>query len=129
VPQDRESGAAGDRFGRKTAPLVAARIGATMLGRGRDNTADYEGKRAVIKAARQRTTSVGVTYSMLDNLDVIVGAFEEESGEFTIYALDAAFYRDHMRPSRSLSHRKNKVGKVSRRLFEDHGKQVDRVKL
>ena len=73
--QDRNTGAAADEFGRTTAPLIAKRIGATMLGSA-SNEATLGGKRVVIKCARSQTTSVGVTYLMLNKLDQVIGAFE-----------------------------------------------------
>ena len=81
MPQDQETGAAGDAFGRETAPLIAQAIGATMRG-GASNEADFNGQRVVIKCARQKTQSVGVTYQMLERLDAIVAAFELDDGSF-----------------------------------------------
>ena len=69
MPQDRDSGAAGDAFGRQTAPQIAHAIGAVMHSR-TSNKAAFRGLRAVIKCAGRRTTSVGVTYKMLAELEV-----------------------------------------------------------
>jgi hypothetical protein len=128
MPQDRETGAAGDQFGRSTAPIIAARIGAKMQGDG-SNAASYEGLRAVIKCARVDTGSVGVTYSMLADLDVIIGAFEQENGQFKVYSLKAEFYRARMEPTRSMGRSKGKVGKVSKQMFEEHGELIATVAI
>ncbi len=128
MTQDRASGIAGNEFGRRTAPLIAERLGAKML-RSAANEATYKGQRVVIKCARPRTTSVGVTYLMLDRLDSVIAAFQQDDGTFQIYALDARAYRQEMRGTRSRGASAGKVGLVSRLVFERMGCAVGSVFL
>ena len=120
MTQDRDSGAGGDAFGRQTAPPIARAIGAVM-NELTSNRATFEGLRSVIKCAGQRTTSVGVTYKMLDDLDTIIGAFEQESGLFDVRVLPVAIFRANVRPTRSRGPSAGKVGLVSRRVFLNQG--------
>lgn len=122
MPQDRESGAAGNAFGHETAPRIAAALGATMLG-SMSNEAVYEGRRVVIKCAGRNTTSVGVTYGMLDSLDLVLAAFQHRDGSFDVYALAPDEYRRHMRDSRS-GGAEGRVGLVTRKVFEEHGRRI-----
>lgn len=78
MAQDRVSGAAANTYGRETAPKIATAIGATMLG-SESNKAVLNGQRVVIKCAGKNTTSVGVTYSMLDSLDSVIAALTSDS--------------------------------------------------
>ena len=78
MPQNRVSGAAANTYGRETAPKIAAALGATMLG-SESNEAVLNGQRVVIKCAGKNTTSVGVTYSMLDSLDSVIAALTSDS--------------------------------------------------
>ncbi len=70
MPQDRDTGAAGNEYGHETALRVAEKVGASGLGKA-SNECRIDGKRIVIKCARAGTASVGVTYKMLDRLDGI----------------------------------------------------------
>jgi hypothetical protein len=128
MAQDRDTGAAANEFGRETAPRIARMIGATMLG-STSNEATLDGKRVVIKCARQRTTSIGVTYLMLDNLDQVIGAFEQGDGSFTLYALPASRFRAEMRESQSRGASAGKVGLVSRKVSEASGDSLGAVSL
>src|SRR5713226_4523479 len=77
MPQDRDTGAAANEFGRATARKIATKIGATEIQRS-SNECRVDGEKIVIKCARVDTPSIGVTYKMLDHLDGILGAFELE---------------------------------------------------
>jgi hypothetical protein len=59
MPQDRETGAAGNEYGHETAQELAEKIGATGLGK-TSNECRLGGQRIVIKSARVGTNSVGV---------------------------------------------------------------------
>jgi hypothetical protein len=84
MPQNRHTGAAGDRFGRETAPKIAAVIDAVMSRPG-SNEANWHGRRAVIKCAKAGNPRVGVTFRMLNTVDVIVAAFQRDDGRFDLY--------------------------------------------
>jgi hypothetical protein len=126
MPQDRESGAAGNAFGHDTAPKIAAALGATMIGNA-SNEATYQGQHVVIKCAGKNTTSVGVTYTMLDSLDLILAAFQHKDGSFDVYSLGSDAYRQHMRDSRSRG-ADGTVGLVTKKVFEQHGKRIKIVR-
>lgn len=125
MPQDRESGAAGNDFGHKTAPKIAAALGATMIGRG-SNEATWRTQRVVIKCARPATKSVGVTHTMLDRLDAILAAFQRTDGQFDVCEMSPTVFRREMRPSRSTG-AAGRVGVVTRRAFQEHGRSVRTV--
>jgi hypothetical protein len=72
--QDRNRGAAADRWGRETARRIASQIGVTMQSRV-SNEAILNGQKVVIKCAPPATDSVGVTYKMLEKLYSIIGTF------------------------------------------------------
>src|SRR5437879_4796077 len=95
MAQNQQSGAAGNAFGRITAPKIARAIGATMIRKG-SNEATHGGKHVVIKCAGQGTQSVGVSKKMLPTLDAVVGAFQRTDGAFKVYSLRADVYRERM---------------------------------
>jgi hypothetical protein len=66
---------------------------------------------------------------MLDRIEAVLGAFEEQDGRFAIYEISAADFRAHMRPSRSKGPPEAKVGLVAKQYFHQHGKLVSRVAL
>lgn len=121
-PQDRQTGAAGNRFGRETAPKIAAALGAEMLGPS-TNEAQWRGSRVVIKCARSGTSSIGVTKAMLERIDAVLAAFQRLDGRFDVYELPASEFKAKMRESRSAGHG-SRVGLVSHRVFERHGNAV-----
>jgi uncharacterized protein with GYD domain len=122
MPQDRGSGAAGNAFGRETAPKIAAEIGARMLGTG-SNEADWNGSRIVIKCARPGTTSVGVTKAMLDRIGSVVAAFQHLDGRYDVFEMSSAHFASLMRDSRS-SGSAGRVGIVTHRDFKTHGRPI-----
>jgi hypothetical protein len=128
MPQDRLTGAAGNAFGRATAPLIAKAIGATMLG-SRSNEAVLGGNRVVIKCAAPNTTSIGVTYVMLERLHSVVGAFQQTNGSFSVILLPVTIFASEQRLSRSQGASKGKVGLVSRSVFERKGTKLRTVHI
>lgn len=123
MTQNRTSGAAGNAFGSETAPLIAVAIGAQMLG-AQSNEAVYKNRRVVIKCARPKTTSVGVTYLMLDRVAAVIGAFQQNDGSFKVVSLPAAVFRKKMRDTRSTGASKGRVGLVGRAVFESAGSMI-----
>lgn len=91
--QNRETGAAGNEYGHQMAPKIAAAIGATMTRPG-SNEVSWNGKRAVIELARVSTSNMGVTYPVVDTLDVVIGAFQHKSGAYDVYALAASRFTE-----------------------------------
>jgi hypothetical protein len=123
MPQDRESGAAGNAFGHETAPKIAAALGATMLGSG-SNEATLNGVPVVIKCAGKGTSIVGVVYDMLDRIELVLAAFQHKDGSFDVYSLPASEYAKHTRDSGV----DGRVGLVTKRVFVELGKRIKVVR-
>lgn len=83
-----------------------------MLGR-HSNEAMWEHRRIVIKCARFGTTSVGVTYRMLNVIDAVIAAFQLRDGSFDLFHLSAEMYKSLMTPSRSTPDAAGRVGIVT----------------
>jgi hypothetical protein len=128
MTQDHDSGAAGDAFGRETAPRIAQDIGASMLGT-TSNEALLGGQRVVIKCARPKTPSVGVTYQMLERLESVVGAFQHDDGAFEVISLPADVYRQRMSETRSTGPSAGGVGIVAKSVFVAEGQQISVVTI
>jgi hypothetical protein len=128
MPQDHDSGAAGDKFGRETAPRIAQAIGATMLGT-TSNEALFDGKRVVIKSARSQTPSVGVTHQMLERLDFVIGAFQRDDGAFEVILLPADVYRARRTETQSRGASAGGVGIVAKSVFTAEGRRISIVKI
>jgi len=64
MPQDRESGARANKYGRETARRIAQKIGAVSISN-TSNEFKFNGKNITIRCAHQKTNDVGVTYKML----------------------------------------------------------------
>jgi len=126
MAQDRQSGAEANRFGRAQAVVIAKGIGAVMVRNG-SNECLFRNERVVIKCARFATTKVGVSYKMLQNLDAVLGAFENSNGSYQVIRLSKNDYQAHMTPTRSKGPSSNRVGIVDRAVFERLGKAVGGV--
>jgi|HubBroStandDraft_1064217.scaffolds.fasta_scaffold93108_3 hypothetical protein len=123
MPQNRDSGAEGNRFGREFGKRVATALGATNASAS-SNECDFNGERIVIHCARTKTGTVGVTRRMVEKLPAALGAFEQEDGSFLVYRLPMQSYRSHMKPSRSLGRSAGNVFVVERKVFEEQGSNV-----
>lgn len=128
MPQVHQSGAEGNAFGRRAAPKIAHALGATMTRRG-SNEATLAGRRIVIKCARLRTQSVGVSYQMLPSLDAVVGAFQRDDGAFDVFSLDSQIYREHMTDTRSRGASAGRVGIVPKHVFTAEGESIGTVRI
>lgn len=126
MAQNRASGAAANAYGRETAPKIAGALGATMNGT-TSNEAMLDGKRVVIKIAGKNTTSVGVTYGMLEGLDSVIAAFQHKTGAYEVFTLAASVFSQHARDSRS-SGSDGRVGLVTRKIFETLGQKIKVVR-
>ena len=128
MAQDRESGAAANKWGRETAPKIALKIGAVMKGRA-SNEARLDGKTIVIKCAASATDSVGVTFNMLTRVDSIIGAFQLDDGSFELWSLSPEKFHQGMRDTRSKGSAAGKVGIVRKVAFERGGFTLGRIRL
>jgi hypothetical protein len=104
------------------------KLGASGMGRA-SNECRLASERVVIKCANIKTTSVGVTYQMLERLDRIVGAFKLDDGSFELWSLLPSQFKSAMRDSRSHGSSTPKVGLVARSIFESLGKPMGRVRI
>lgn len=118
--QDRVSGARASKWGHYTARLLATELGASDM-RHSSNECQLNGKRIVIKCAAPATQNVGVTYKMLDRLDLIIAAFQADDGTFHLWSMTPQQFRQAMRETRSQGAAAGKVGLVERRTFEQNG--------
>ena len=128
MSQTRESGAAANRWGAETARKIADKIGAEMRSRN-SNECDYNDKRAVLKCAKEATTSVGVTYKMLERLDTVIAAFQSADGKFHLWEMSPEEYKRNMRPTASRGDSRGKVGIVERDTFERKGRHIGTITL
>ncbi|TCV23595.1 hypothetical protein [Vibrio crassostreae] len=126
MTQNQSSGAAANDWGRQTARIIAEKLG-TSISSKISNECIYKDSRVVIKCAKVDTDSVGVTYKMLERLDFVIGAFQQESGEFELFQLPVSFFERHMRATASKGAAKGKVGIVRQTVFEDRGKNLGSI--
>jgi hypothetical protein len=124
MTQDETSGATANAYGHKTARLIAEKLGALPVSDGCNEFA-YEGRLVTIRCARRTTTDVGVTYTMLDRVDGVIGAFEDDDAVYTLIEMTPSLYRMKMRDSK----KEGKVGLVRRRTFEERGRILRTVPL
>ena len=128
MPQNQRTGAAASAWGRQTARTIASLIGAsapTVAG----NRCEFHREPIALHCARRSTKSVGVTYTMLERVNKVLGAFEEEGGRFRVLALTQDDFRRNMRPTRSTGPSSGRVGTVSKTAFERDGRLVKVVGL
>ncbi len=128
MPQNQQTGAAGSGYGHECGKKIIAALGGKKLN-SRSNVFLLDGKRYTVHCARKRTTSVGVTYLVLKNLDAVLGAFQQEDGSYRLLKLSAKQYRDNMYPTRSKGPSAGRVGMVRRAVFEDIGTLFKLVRL
>lgn len=126
--QNRNTGAAANEYGRLTAQRVMAFLGTAPLS-DQSNECVLKGEHVVIKCARARTNSVGVSYNTLKRLDAIVGAFEQPDDTYRLYRLSPQDFRKNMSPTRSRGPSSGRIGKVARRVFEDRGNLIGTLRL
>ena len=128
MSQNQASGAAANQWGRAIAREIAEKIGAAMVSTN-SNECTFKNEQAVIKCAKPDTDSVGVTYKMLERLNVVIGAFQTENGNFEIYILPKQHFEAKMRPTASQGSAKGKVGILRKSEFESNGTYYGRVTI
>lgn len=124
--QTQASGAAANAWGHSTARAIAKQLGARLLRSG-SNECELRGERIVLKCARQKTASVGVTFKMLERLDAVIGAFQVEDGSFELWRLTRDEYEHHMRPTASRGASAGKVGIVAKSTFRAEGRRAGKI--
>jgi hypothetical protein len=129
MAQDRESGAAGNRYGHEFGEKLAKLLGAQILSKG-SNECLLDGERIVIKCRHKgRVQKVGVTHLMLERLVAVVGAFEEPDGSYTITRLPVKRFRAAMTPTRIKGPSADRVSEVRRAVFDRHGTVVCTLRI
>ncbi len=127
MAQDRASGSAAAKWGKQTARALAQKLGATNLTE-RSNECLLDGQRVVIKCANPKNDRVGVTFSMLERLDAVLGAFQRDDGAFDLWSLTPAVFKEHMRDTRSRASI-GRVGLVRRDVFKSKGKSFGKERV
>lgn len=125
--QNEITGRAGHHFGHEMA-LKVARFLDTGLLSPKSNEITLDGELFVIKSAKLKTSSIGITVTMLGRLQGIIAAFENDAGGYNLYKLE--FKRNpplQMVFSQSSSHKKNKVIKISRKLIQKYGETIGNI--
>src|ERR1700735_2645993 len=128
MPQDRDSGASANFWGRATARVVAEKIGAELVNEKR-NEGIFQGSRISLHCASKKTDSIGVTYKTLERIDHVIGAFQTEDGSFEVRRLQREEFRSNMQATRSKGPSAGKVGQVKRSIFLEFGQFVAKVQL
>ncbi len=128
MSQDRNSGADASRYGREYGRRIAMALGAEMLSCG-SNECLLNGDRVSVHCARRGNNSVGVTYETMRRIVAVLGAFERQDGYYNVWRLPIQRFSNNMRPTRSRGRSANKVGLVTRAVFETEGKLVDVVRF
>ena len=128
MPQNREIGAQANECGRITARKIAATLGATSKSQ-TSNEFELDGRKITIRCARSKTTNLGMTFKMLERVDSIFGAIEQENGTYEIYGLSPKVFSENMRDTRSRGQSAGKVGLVNRSLFVSQGRYLRTVEL
>jgi hypothetical protein len=121
--QDRETGAAGNAYGRRMAGVIAKLLLVERLSR-RSNEVRWRGGFAVIKCCGPRTTSLGVTADMLMRINTVLVACEDECGNVEIFELAAVRFRQNMVDSQSSSAAGGRVAKVARSVVRRYGTKL-----
>ena len=128
MPQDRESGARANRYGRETAIKIADAIGATSISK-TSNEFTLKGRKITIRCARHSTNDLGVTYKMLERIDAVFSALEQEDGTYEFYEISPSMFEENMRATRSKGAAAGKVGLVRKSVFINEGKFIRSVSI
>lgn len=128
MPQNRESGARANEYGRETARKIANKIGAVSTSK-TSNEFKLGSKKITIRCARNTTNDIGMTYSMLKRADSIIAALEQDNGEYELYAISPEKFQENMRETRSKGAVAGKVGLVRKSVFLNEGKFIRKVKI
>ena len=128
MPQDRSSGAAANAYGRETARKIAIAIGAISLS-DKSNEFKLGDRQITIRCAKRNTTKLGAPYQVIARADAVIAALEQHNGEYKLYELDAAIFKQNMAPTQSKGSSAGRVGLVNRSLFLKRGKFIQNITL
>jgi len=128
MPQDRESGERADKYGRETAKKIAERISATSISE-TSNEFLHKNRKITIRCARNKTHDIGVSYKMLERIDAVIAALEQDNEEYKLYEISPQSFKQHMRETKSKGASAGKVGLVRKNVFMNEGKLISTIKL
>lgn len=128
MPQNQETGRKASRWGQTYGKKIISKLGGKPVRSG-GNEFLLDGKRYLLDCAHEKTSSVGVTYKMLDRVAAVLAAFEQPDGTFLILRLSREQYKNHMQGTRSLGPSNGRVGKVSRARFQSEGTKFDAIRI
>lgn len=123
--QDRASGAAGREYGLKMGRAMASLLGAQRVSP-TSNEILLDGRRGVIKACAPANDSFGVTAKMLERLQDIYGALEDDTGAVDVWRLTPDQFRSCMRDSPSAASRGGDAKLIRKRMAVERGHFVRR---
>lgn len=124
MPQDRKSGQKANLYGHETSRRIADKIGAISISDD-SNEFLFEGRLVTIRCAKTGNNQVGVTYAMLDRVDLVIAAFEKEKNLYELFEITPALYSQFMRDSKDEGH----VGLVTKKIMHEHGKMFRAVQI
>jgi len=128
MPQNRESGARANEYGRETAKEIAKQIGAKSISK-ISNEFELQGRKITIRCAKHSNDSLGVTYKMLERIDAIFAALEQENGKYELYEISPTMFKKNMRETKSKGAAAGKVGLVRKSVFVNKGEFICSVKI
>ncbi len=128
MPQNRDSGARANEYGRENAKRIAEKIGAKSISK-RSNEFELKGRKITIRSAKHSTNDLGVTYKMLERIDAIFGALEQENGKYELYEISPSMFEKNMRETRSKGPAAGKVGLVRKSVFVNEGTFICSVEI
>lgn len=125
--QNQITGADAVRNGFKIARIVAKFLDTNMLS-AKSNEIILDGKPFIIKSARRKTSSIGITETMFDRLQGVIVALETDNGKYTLYKVDLINNPSlQMRFSKSSGHVKNRVIQISRKSIQKCGRIIGEI--
>jgi hypothetical protein len=128
MTQDRESGAAGCRWGLETGKRIMRRLGAQSISRN-SNECRLGDEIVVIKCSSSRTGKLSVSYPMLKRIAAVIGAFAKNSSEFDLYRLSPEDCERNMTPRTGRRFSSGRVGMVNHSVFFQLGKHLGAVDI
>lgn len=128
MPQDRVSGADANTYGRETARKIAIAIGAISISE-TSNEFELDNRKITIRCARKNNKQFGVPYQLLERVNAVIGALEQENGDYKLYEISPNKFKQKMRPTKSTGSSAGRVGIVRESVFINEGKFIRTVKL
>ena len=124
MPQDRNTGAEANAFGKRMALIVANDIGAQKC-HSKGNEFSWQGKQITIRSAHRGNSYVGALYSMLDRVDAVLAALETTvRDQFQVWEIDTQSFLAHSKPQA----KNPDIAQVPTKVFSQDGKLITKVR-